>query len=85
MIEHSNNTDSDALKVNAFIIFKNLALLAGYYLAFCFNTFKMANCKMSPISSKASEFIWCWRYSIALVGLLLFNKINAFLFVDRSV
>lgn len=42
VIEHYRRTDSEALKVKALIIFKNLALFAGYYFDFCFRTFRIA-------------------------------------------
>ena len=53
VIEHSKNTDYDALYVKVLIIFKNFARFAGYYLAFCFKTLSIANCKISPMSSRA--------------------------------
>jgi hypothetical protein len=43
VIEHSSKTDSEALKVKVLIIFKNFGRFAGYYLAFCFKTFRIAN------------------------------------------
>lgn len=43
VMEHSSKTDSEALKVNALIIFKNLALLTGSSLDFCFSTLRIAN------------------------------------------
>ena len=51
VIEHYNKTDSEALTVKSFIIFKYFPLWLCYYFAFCFKTFNIANCKMSPIYS----------------------------------
>ena len=85
VIEHSKRTDSEALKEKSLTIFKNFAFWLGSSFAFCFKTFKIANCRISPIYSTDSLFICCFKYPIASSGFVLFNKRKALRLAERSV
>ena len=85
VIAHSRRTDSEALREKSLTILSSLGFCDGSYLHFCLRIFKMANCKISPISSTAWKLICCSRYLSAFSGLLLCSNKKAFLLVERSV
>ena len=53
VMEHYKRTDYEALYVNELIILRILGFCPGYSLAFCLRTLRIANWRMSPISSNA--------------------------------
>ena len=85
VIAHYSLTDYVAFKEKSLTILSNLAFWDESYLHFCFNIFKIANCKISPIYYTAWKLICCYKYFKAFSGLLLFRSKNAFLLVDKSV
>ena len=82
---HSNRTESVPFSWKSETILSSLGFWLGSYLHFVLRILRMANCKISPISSTDWLLIWVYKYSIAFFGLLLLSRIKAFRLVDRSV